>query len=503
MKKICLLVTLIIVLGIPAASMAGEQNTPVTRGQFVKGVLIQAETDIGEVTESSFTDVTDPEFIPYVETAYKNGMVSGYGDYFGPDQSITKEEAVIIIVRTFGEMEGLNKIAPEDVDQALTFSDSETISSWARPYAAYALITGLVTEEGDTFSPQVAVSAEQADDMIASADEVYTQLFTRDGLSASDMLVLINEKTAEVDTYKQKGTLFTDMELILEGTTQEQIEENEELEAFLDGGMDISMQMDMEVSVQTPDKIYITQSVVSEAETEEMTQYAESFIDGSVMYTRMSGTDKWVMQDMGPVMEQIQAISDREPYQMTQLSEDELKIFKEFARYENDVELDGKEYYVIGLDIDKDTYKEYYIEIIEKVMDSVVTLQIEDPRLQEDPAFDPEQYKQMMKALVADMEVELCYKYYVNKETKMFDKMWLSQEMIMPMEQFMTEIVEILGEEAPPFSVKVLSRSEGEFELYDFGVEVEFPVITEDDILDPAEPMPQPVPQETETPAEE
>jgi len=222
----------------------------------------------------------------------------------------------------------------------------------------------------------------------------------------------------------------------------------------------------------------------------EKVQDVETFMDGSLMYQRMAGSDKWVMQDLGSVMEQIQAISDREPYQMSQLSEDELRMFKEFARYEDDVEMDGKEYYVIGFNIDKDTYKEYYMEIIEKVMDSVVTLQMESPQLQQDPAFDPEQYKQMMTQLVTNMEVELSYKYYVNKETKFYEKMWLSQDMTMPMDQFMAEVMATLEQDAPEFSVKVLTHTEGQFEIYDINEAVDFPVITDDDIMDMNQPIP-------------
>jgi ribosomal silencing factor RsfS len=489
MKKISILLALIIVLGVPAASMAAEQDAHVTRAEFIKEILTQAEVDIEEVTESSFTDVTDPGLIPYIETAYKNGIVSGYGDYFDPDISITKEQAVTIIVNTFGERTGLKEMAGEDEGEILDFSDSGSINSWAKPYIAYALNTGLITEEDDAFGPQTPVATEQASHMIATAKGVYRELFTRDGLSASDMLVLINEKTAEASTYKQKGIMLTEMDLIIEGITPEQIEENEDLNTFLDGGMQMSMQMDMDISVQTPDKVYMKQSISSNAEVEQVIQDIETFMDGSIMYTRMAGTDKWIMQDLGSVMEQIQAISDREPYQMTQLSEDELRMFKEFARYEDDVEADDKEYYVISLNIDKDAYSEYYMEIIEKVMDSVVALQMENPQLQQDPAFDAQHYKQMMTALVTDMEVELFYKYYINKETKMFEKMWLSQNMTMPMEQFMAEVVAVLGEDAPPFSVKVLSRSEGEFEVYDIDVEVDFPVITDEDIMDPSQPV--------------
>ena len=490
MKKFCLLLALVIVLGAPAASLAQQQDSHITRADFIKEILTQTNTEIDEVTQSSFSDVTDPELIPYIETAYKNGIVSGYGDYFAPGQSITKEEAVKIIVDVFGEKAGLKEAAKAFTDEDLEFADSGDISPWAKPYIAYALKTGLITKESDSFGPKAPVATVQAGEMIASAKDVYQRLFTRNELSAPDMLVRTNEKLAELGTYKQKGTLLTEMQLFFEGLTQEQIDENEELEAFLDGGMDISMTMDMDISFQTPDRIYMKQTLASDAGVEEVMQDVETFMDGSLMYQRMAGSDKWVMQDLGSVMEQIQVITDREPYQMAQLSEDELKMFKEFARYEDDIKTNDGEYYVISFNIDKEAYREYYMEIMEKVMDSVVTLQAENPQLTQDPDFDPDQYKQMMTALVSDIEVELSYKYYIDKGTQLFGKVWMSQDMTMPMDQFMAEVIKTLGEDAPTFSVRMLSHSEGEFEMYGFDEEVEFPIITEEDIMEQSPMVP-------------
>ncbi|MDD3850726.1 MAG: S-layer homology domain-containing protein [Firmicutes bacterium] len=497
MKKFCLLLALVIVLGAPAASLAQQQDSHITRADFIKEILTQTNTEIDEVTQSSFSDVTDPELIPYIETAYKNGIVSGYGDYFAPGQSITKEEAVKIIVDVFGEKAGLKEAAKAFTDEDLEFADSGDISPWAKPYIAYALKTGLITKESDSFGPQTPFATVQAGEMIASAKDVYQRLFTRNELSAPDMLVRTNEKLAELGTYKQKGTMLIEMQLFVEGLTLEQIEENEELEEFIDGGIDMSM--DMDISFQAPDRIYIKQSLASDAGVEEVMQDVETFMDGSLMYQRMAGSDKWVMQDLGSVMEQIQVITDREPYQMAQLSEDELKMFKEFARYEDDIKTNDGEYYVISFNIDKEAYREYYMEIMEKVMDSVVTLQAENPQLTQDPDFDPDQYKQMMTALVSGIEVELSYKYYIDKETQLFEKVWMSQDMTMPMDQFMAEAIKTLSEDAPAFSVKVQTYSEGEFEIYDFDEEVEFPVITEEDIMDQSILLPV----EPETPQED
>lgn len=488
MEKLSIILAMVIALCVATAVPAAGQQPYITRAQFIKETLIQLEASIDEVTQSSFSDVTDPEYIPYIETAFNNRMVSGYGDYFGPDQSITKEEAIKIIVEAFGERAGFNNMATGQAE--LKFLDSQSISQWAVPYISYALSVGLVAIDGDTLSPKAPLTIEQANEMITAAKDVYQRLFTRDGLSAPDMLVLIIEKIIETSTYKQKGSLLTNMEFIIDGITLEQIEENEHLKALLDDGITMNMLMDMDMSIENPDRAYIRQTLTTNTDAEDAVQEVETFMDGHIMYTRTSGSEKWIMQDMGPVMEQLESIKGKEPYQMATLSDDELRMFKEYARYEDDIEIDSREYYVIGFDIDKDTYREYYLDILEKVMDSIATLQMENPQLQQDPSFDPDQFKQMMLALVSGMEVELSYKYYINKETKMYERMWLSQSIEMPMEQLMAQVAAASGEKIPELSIRMLTSSEGEFEIYDFNVKVEFPQITEEDIMDVSEQMP-------------
>lgn len=490
MKKFYVLMTLIIALCLTTAVPAAGKQAYITRAQFIKEVLIQSDIEIEDIAQSSFSDVTDPEFIPYIETAYINKIVSGYGDCFCPGKSITKEEAVKVIVEVFGDRAGFRKTAGGFAESDLGFIDSQIISQWAVPYISYALDIGLITVDDDAFGPQAAITVEQAGEMVASAKAVYQQLFTRDGLSAPDMLVLIIEKNLETSTYKQRGSLLTNMEFIVDGVTPEQIEENEQLKALFDEGMTMNMQMDMDMSIENPDRAYIRQTLTANTDAEDAVQEVETFMDGHKMYTRTSESEKWIMQDLGPVMEQLEAVSGKEPYQMATLSEDELRMFKEYARYEDDIEIDGLEYYVIGFDIDKDTYREYYLDILEKVMGSIATLQMENPQLQQDPSFDPDQFKQMMLALVSGMEVELSYKYYINKETKMYERIWLSQQIEMPMEQFMAQAAAVSGEEIPEFSIRMLTSSEGEFEIYDINGDVEFPQITEEDIMDASEQMP-------------
>lgn len=487
MKKICVLLAVLIVIGVPVASLGMDNTVYVTRAEFIKDILIAANIDVDEVLESSFEDVTDPHYISYIETAYENGIISGYGERFNPNENITKEQAVIIIVNTFGEKTALKGIPQEDIDRALSFSDHSDISGWAKPYIAYALNVGLVKEDSSAFNPQIHLTSDQAESLISEAESAHEKLFTREGLSASDMMMLTSEKSAAYNTYKQRGTMAVNMQMKIEGLPQEEIDSNQEIAALLGEGMD--MYIDMEIQAQTPDKIYIKEVIKAGTIEEDMDQEVEVFMDGSIMYTKMAGTDKWVMQDVSSIVSTAQSISGNDPYKVLQISNDELELFKEYARFEGDVELGDTEYYIINIYIDKDAYRKYYMEIMEKTMDSVIQLQTETVQFQENTDFNPDQYKQMMMQLISQMEVETEYKFYINKETKGFEKMWISQDVYMPMEQLMSMVKATVGEDAPDFHVNMITHTEGEFIYYDFDGETNFPEIRPEDIMDTNQPL--------------
>lgn len=73
-------------------------DTAMTRGMLVTALGRLAGMDVKAYTTNSFTDVkADSAFRPYIEWAYKNGVVQGIGNQqFAPDRAITREEIAII-----------------------------------------------------------------------------------------------------------------------------------------------------------------------------------------------------------------------------------------------------------------------------------------------------------------------------------------------------------------------------------------------------------------------
>ncbi len=116
---------------------------PLTRAQFAKMIIIA----LGETTQKgsvpAFKDIktTDWHF-PYVQKAAELGLLKGYPDgNFRPDQSLSREEMLAIMVQSMGV-----EIATEDIPAELLrpLACENRISDWARPYAAYAENLGIL-----------------------------------------------------------------------------------------------------------------------------------------------------------------------------------------------------------------------------------------------------------------------------------------------------------------------------------------------------------------------
>jgi uncharacterized cupredoxin-like copper-binding protein len=127
-----------------------------TRAQFVT-IIVKALGLEAKATTTAFTDVTDWA-IPYVEAAAKASVVEGVSNNnFAPDEHITREAAVTILVRS------LKTKGKLDEATAVNFTDADKISVWAKPFIASALQYGLISGYPDgTFDPTGIANREMA-----------------------------------------------------------------------------------------------------------------------------------------------------------------------------------------------------------------------------------------------------------------------------------------------------------------------------------------------------
>lgn len=146
--------------GMSDGSFAPDKS--ITRAEYVK-ILCAAFSINGEDEAKVFSDVAKEEwFYGYVEKASKAGVITGDGDAFRPYDSITRQDAAVMLYRV------LSKIG-------VTFTESENALSDAEKIAPYALeaVNALCTKniingfDDGSFMPEAAITRAQTAAIVA------------------------------------------------------------------------------------------------------------------------------------------------------------------------------------------------------------------------------------------------------------------------------------------------------------------------------------------------
>jgi len=138
----------------------------VTRAQFVKMFVSSLEEKL-EAYDGSFTDVAEGDwFAPYVATAKKLGIASGYADgSFKPNKEISRTEMAVMLSSLTDE-----ELTEEDVAKELTvFADADSIPSWAREAVAEVVKAGLMNGDNGSFNPENPATRAEAATVIYRA----------------------------------------------------------------------------------------------------------------------------------------------------------------------------------------------------------------------------------------------------------------------------------------------------------------------------------------------
>ncbi len=127
-----------------------EPDRDITRAEFAAMIVRALGLRPGE-GENSFNDVgSDAWYCGYVQTAYKYGIIAGYGHgKFGPEDKITREQAMAMIARTM-KLTGLKaELKAEEADKMLAaFRDSGKAAAWARAPIAACVKAGIIFGNG-------------------------------------------------------------------------------------------------------------------------------------------------------------------------------------------------------------------------------------------------------------------------------------------------------------------------------------------------------------------
>ncbi|MDO3412603.1 S-layer homology domain-containing protein [Saccharibacillus sp. CPCC 101409] len=153
-----------LVAGVDADHYAPARG--ITRAEFVT-LLMRAVEHEGRAQTSAnpanpFKDVPQGRYYTeYAAQASALGIVTGYGGKFRPNDSITREEAAVSLVRA-AEYFSL----PEKNANAAAFTDANDISAWAEAAVNRARAAGLLEGSGGRFEPARTVSRAEVAAMV-------------------------------------------------------------------------------------------------------------------------------------------------------------------------------------------------------------------------------------------------------------------------------------------------------------------------------------------------
>jgi hypothetical protein len=133
-----------------------------TRAEFVAIIVraLQLPVDSTNTSSAEFSDI-EGWAAPYIISARNAGIVEGIGDNrFHPNGPLTREQAAKLL---FSALHWSNPDIVLPPDAYPSFSDSDLISNWARPYVTMAAELDLVAGRPDgTFDPQSIATREMA-----------------------------------------------------------------------------------------------------------------------------------------------------------------------------------------------------------------------------------------------------------------------------------------------------------------------------------------------------
>lgn len=133
----------------------------ITRGEFVKIMAMIADVDVSAYKGSSFKDVdANKWYAPYIEWAYKNGLVNGIGGgMFAPDRNILREEMAVLLSRFAEKIE----FTLPQLHEEMKFKDSSEIAEYARASVKLIQKAGIISGRPDgKFAPKDNASREEA-----------------------------------------------------------------------------------------------------------------------------------------------------------------------------------------------------------------------------------------------------------------------------------------------------------------------------------------------------
>jgi len=147
-----------IISGYDASTFQPSNN--ITRAEFTK--LVCASFGIPSL-KADFADVAaDSWYNGFVGGATSYGIVSGYGDTFGPNDNITRQDAAVIVYRALKNEEII-------LNGSADFEDKRDIALYALTAVGAFKEYGILTGDGTNFYPQNNITRAEAAQLLYKA----------------------------------------------------------------------------------------------------------------------------------------------------------------------------------------------------------------------------------------------------------------------------------------------------------------------------------------------
>ncbi len=147
-----------ILLGDPSGNMMPNDNA--TRAQMA-AMLVRVFGCTAGKDIAHFTDVsTDAWYYSELSTAAQMNIFSGYGDgTMGPNRSITRQEAMVVIARAFAVPDG----TAADIQ---AFRDASSVGSWAVAKVGGLVKAGIVNGDNGSLHPTASITRAEIAQML-------------------------------------------------------------------------------------------------------------------------------------------------------------------------------------------------------------------------------------------------------------------------------------------------------------------------------------------------
>ena len=139
-------------------------GTNITRGDFML-YLYKALNLTYNTSAGSFSDVpAGSKYYDAIASAKALGIAKGYNNIYGVNQPITREDAMVLALRTMS-VSGMGYVQG-DLNSLTAFNDNAQISDYARDAIATLVKTGIITGSNNQITPKSNISRAEAAAMI-------------------------------------------------------------------------------------------------------------------------------------------------------------------------------------------------------------------------------------------------------------------------------------------------------------------------------------------------